>query len=163
MNLVEILKQHQQDCSPEQRQKVTETIATFVDMHSTEQDQVKLYKDIYSILGNGHYNEYFAKQQIGGMYFVDDKDVEHRAPYYTDQKAREMYEVVKDEIRPYNENDFAVVLNMIYSDNYNLLKRWFPELSEEQLTDKVVDMSVEWLKDDDNPYGTCKAWGYFNS
>lgn len=66
---------------------------------------------------------------------------------------------MKDEILPYNQWDFAVVLNMIYSDNYNLMKKWFPEDSEEQMMDKMVDLAVNWLRDDDNPYGKCKAWG----
>ena len=96
------------------------------------------------------------------MVFEDDNDVEHRAPYFTMGKAQEIYETVKDEIKPYNQWDFAVVLNMIYSDNYNLLMKWFPEDSEEQLMDKMVDLAVNWLRDDDNPYGHCKAWGYFN-
>lgn len=66
-------------------------------------------------------------------------------------KTQEIYETVKDEIRPYNQWDFAVVLNMVYSDNYNLMKKWFADDSEEQLMDKMVDLAVNWLRDDDNP------------
>lgn len=162
MNLVELITKYQTDATPEQMLKVTKVIGTFVAMHATEEDLHKLYKQIYGVVGNGHYNQYFAEAQIKGMTFEDAKGVEHRAPYFTQERAEEIYGTVKDEIRPYNQHDFAVVLNMIYSDNFNLLKKWFPDDSPEQLLDRMVDMSVAWLNDADNPYGTCKAWGYFN-
>ena len=49
------------------------------------------------------------------------------------------------------------------SDDYLLLKQWFPKLSSEKLTEKVVESAINWLNDEDNPYGTEKAWGYFNN
>lgn len=52
-------------------------------------------------------------------------------------------------------------MNMVYSDHYNLMKKWFPEENEEQLLERFVDLAVNWLSDEDNPYGTCKAWKYF--
>lgn len=162
MNLVELITKYQSDATPEQMVMVTKIIGKFVAMHATEEDLLKLYKEIYGVVGNGHFNDFFAEAQIKKMVFEDDNDVEHRAPYFTMGKAQEIYETVKNEIKPYNQWDFAVVLNMIYSDNYNLMKKWFPEDSEEQLMDKMVDLAVNWLRDDDNPYGHCKAWGYFN-
>lgn len=162
MNLVELITKYQSDATPEQMVKVTKIIGKFVAMHAEEDDLLKLYKEIYGVVGNGHFNDFFAEAQIKKMVFEDGNDVEHRAPYYTAAKTQEIYETVKDEIRPYNQWDFAVVLNMIYSDNYNLMKKWFPEDSEEQMMDRMVDLAVNWLRDDDNPYGKCKAWGYFN-
>lgn len=163
MNLAELITKYQQDTTVEQMQQVTEVIGKFVCTHSTEEELHKLYKEIYGIVGNGHFNEYFAEAQIRKMIFEDEQGVEHRGPYFAQGKAETIYETVKDEIRSYNQWDFYVVLNMTYSDNYNLLKKWFNDASEEQLTDKMVDMAVTWLIDADNPYGTCKAWGYFNS
>lgn len=162
MNLVELITKYQADATPEQMVQVTKIIGKFVAMHAEEDDLLKLHKEIYGVVGNGHFNDFFAEAQIKKMVFEDNKEVEHRAPYYTAAKTQEIYETVKDEIRPYNQWDFAVVLNMIYSDNYNLIMKWFPEDSEEQLMDKMVDLAVNWLRDDDNPYGHCKAWGYFN-
>lgn len=119
--------------------QVTKIIGKFVAMHATDEDLLLLYKDIYGVVGNGHFNDFFAEAQIKKMVFEDDKEVEQRAPYYTMAKTQEIYETVKDEIRPYNQWDFAVVLNMVYSDNYNLMKKWFADDSEEQLMDKMVD------------------------
>ena len=152
MNLVELITKYQTDATPEQMVKVTKIIGKFVAMHATEDDLLKLYKEIYGVVGNGHFNDFFAEAQIKDMVFEDAKDVEHRAPYFTMAKTQEIYETVKDEIRPYNQ-----------WDNYNLMKKWFADDSEEQLMDKMVDLSVNWLRDDDNPYGHCKAWGYFHN
>ena len=52
-----------------------------------------------------------------------------------------------------------VALNMIKSDNWLLLKEWFPD--EKDLQDKIIDMTINWLNDEDNPYGDSKVWGYF--
>ena len=131
MNLVELITKYQSDATPEQMVQVTKIIGKFVAMHAEEEDLLKLYKEIYGVVGNGHFNDFFAEAQIKKLVFEDHNDVEHRAPYYTAAKTQEIYETVKDEIRPYNQWDFAVVLNMIYSDNYNLMKKWFPEDSEE--------------------------------
>ena len=161
MNLVELITKYQANTTSEQMVEVTKIIGAFVATHATEEDLHKLYKEIYGVVGSGHFNEYFAEAQIKKMTFEDAQGVEHRAPYYTTAKVQEIYETVKDEIRPYNQWDFTVVLNMIHSDNYNLMKKWFPEESEEQLLDRMVDLAVNWLSDADNPYGTCKAWGYF--
>lgn len=92
-----------------------------------------------------HYNELLADCQIRQMSFEDTKGVEHKAPYYTKDEALSIYEVVRDEVRPYNQWDFSVVLNMVYADNYSLLKKWFPDYSEAQLLDKIVDFAVNWL------------------
>ncbi len=161
MNLAELIEKYQSNATSEQMLAVTKIIGEFVGKHAKEEDLCKLYKEIYGIVGNGHFNAYFAEAQIAKMSFEDAEGVEHRAPYYTTAKMQEIYETVKDEIRPYNQWDFSVVLNMVYSDNYNLMKKWFPEESEEQLLDRFVDLAVNWLEDEDNPYGTCKAWGYF--
>lgn len=93
-----------------------------------------------------HYNELLADCQIRQMSFEDNKGVQHKAPYYTKDEALSIYEVVRNEVRPYNQWDFSVVLNMVYADNYSLLKKWFPDYSEAQLLDKIVDLAVNWLE-----------------
>ena len=103
MNLVELITKYQSDATPEQMVKVTKIIGKFVAMHAEENDLLKLYKEIYGVVGNGHFNDFFAEAQIKKMVFEDDKEVEHRAPYYTAAKTQEIYETVKDEIRPYNQ------------------------------------------------------------
>ena len=109
MNLVELITKYQTDATPEQMAKVTKIIGKFVVKHAEEDDLLELYKDIYGVVGNGHFNDFFAEVQIKKMVFEDSKGMEHRAPYYTMDKTQEIYETVKDEIRPYNQWDFAVV------------------------------------------------------
>ena len=60
---------------------------------------------------------------------------------------------------PYNKWDFEVALNMIKSDNYPLLKEWFPD--EKDLMGRILELTINWLNDEDNPYGDAKVWGYF--
>jgi hypothetical protein len=58
--------------------------------------------------------------------------------------------------------DFYVTVQMIHSDNINLINQWFNNISKEELNDKIIDMSINWLNDEDNPFGDHKIWGYFN-
>lgn len=50
---------------------------------------------------------------------------------------------------------------MIKSDNYPLLKQWFPEADMKELQEKIIDLTINWLNDEDNPYGDTKIWSYF--
>lgn len=43
-----------------------------------------------------------------------------------------------------------------------MLRKWFPSATDKELEQKVVESTVNWLNDDDNPYGTAKVWGYLN-
>lgn len=81
MNLTELIQKYQSDATQEQMLDVTKAIDDFVTKHATEEDLHKLYKEIYGIVGNGHFNAYFAEAQIAKMNFEDVKGVEHRAPY----------------------------------------------------------------------------------
>ena len=75
---------------------------------------------------------------------------------------REVYDNIKSEIRGYNCWDFFVALNMIKSDNCPLLEKWFPASTKEDRDKKLVEMTVNWLNDEDNPYGSSKIWDYLN-
>ena len=68
-------------------------------------------------------------------------------------------EVIREAI--YN-GAFEVALNMIKSDYCPLLKRWFPDESKEDHIRRLVALTVNWLSDEDNPFGTEKVWLYFN-
>ena len=35
--------------------------------------------------------------------------------------------------------------------------------SDDQIMEKVHESAINWLNDDDNPFGTSKIWCYFNS
>lgn len=96
------------------------------------------------------------------MYYLDRSGVRHQAPYWPESTVREIYDSIKGDIRPYNADDFAVVMNMVASDNWPLLDRWFPSMSSEDRNAKTVELAVNWLNDPDSPLGDSKAWCYLN-
>lgn len=121
----------------------------------------RLAKDIYELSQGKHFDEYFAKEQISKMYY-EENGIKHYAPYWDDVTS--LYTINKKRlIYPYNKWDFEVALNMIKSDNCPLLKEWFPNASKEELQNKIVDLTINWLNDPDNPYGDSKVWGYFKN
>ena len=76
-------------------------------------------------------------------------------------KIKEVFETIKNKIpSTYNCWDFYVTLNMIKSDNYCMLKDWFP--NEEDLDNKFIDMAINFLNDIDYENNKCKIWTYFN-
>ena len=78
------------------------------------------------------------------MYY-EENGMKYYAPYWNDITL--IYTQVKRRIpQSYTKWDFEVALNMIKSDNYLLLKSWFPD----DVQDKVVEMTVNWLNDEDN-------------
>lgn len=48
-------------------------------------------------------------------------------------------------IPKYNEYDFEVALNMIKSDYCPLLRRWYPEATNEEILNKLIDLTINWL------------------
>lgn len=91
------------------------------------------------------------------MYY-EENGIRHYAPYWDDLST--IYNTNKRKlIFPYNKWDWEVTMNMIKSDYYPLLKRWFPE--EKDMLDKIIDLTINWLNDEDNPFGDSKIWCYF--
>ena len=120
-------------------------------------------RDIYRSMAGGHYNEQFAKEDVEKMYY-EQGGVRHYAPYWTDDQISSVYNNVKSELPSgYNLWDFYVAINMIKSDCCNLYKRWWAGASEGELEQKVVEATVNYFNDPDNPYGTEKVWYYLNS
>lgn len=67
-----------------------------------------------------------------------------------------------DQHRSNNEWDYYVTVQMIYSDNYNLIHVWFPNISKDEFNQKIYQLATNWLNDKDNPFGNSKTWCYFN-
>ena len=137
-------------------------ISDAVEKNMPEDAKKELLRDIYREMSDGHYNEQFAHEDVSKMYYVGDNGDKHFAPYWTDAKIKDIYDSVQDEVEPYNMWDFYTTLNMIWSDNYMLLTRWFPDENDTELSEKAVEMAINWLNDEDNPFGRNKIWGYFN-
>ena len=97
------------------------------------------------------------------MYYVDESGERHYAPYWDDGALLSIYQDNKERVPGYNQWDWMVLMNMIKSDNCRLYSGWFPEAGEAELNEKYVQASVNWLRDEDNPFGKSKVWGYLNS
>lgn len=142
---------------------VTKILSDYIEEYVPEKRKHALLTKVYYGTNGGHYNEEFAEKSIAKFYYVDDDGVKHQAPYWTESEVKGIYDTIKNEIPKYNFYDFEVTLNMVKSDNCNKLRRWFPEATKEELLDKLVEEAVNYLNDEDNPYGSEKIWKYLNS
>ena len=122
----------------------------------------KLIKDTYADMCGKHYNESFGMWQIEQMHFKDKKGVTHHAPHWTKDQYKGAYDVIKSKLKNSNYNmwDVAVTLEMLYSDNYCMYREWWPDASQEVIEGKVIDATINYLNDDDDPDG--KIWSRFN-
>ena len=127
-----------------------------------EEDKELLTKKVYYLLNGGHYDEEFAKAAVAKMYYLDGKEKVY-APYWMQSEIEKLYDKVKNEIDDYNLWDFYVTMNMIMSDNYPLLIKRYPESSKDEKTNIILEDSINYLNDEDNPFGTEKIWGYLNA
>lgn len=107
-----------------------------------------------------HYNKAFAEWRISQMHYKDKQGTTHHAPHWTADQQKAAYEAVKAKLpSTYNCWDFAVTLEMLYSDNICLYRSWWPDATESDLETKVVEAAVNYLKDDDDPDN--KIWDRF--
>ena len=138
---------------------LSDAIEDYVPEKQKEVIKTKVY---YSTFG-GHFNRDFADSAISRFYYVDLSGVKRQAPYWTEPEVKAVYESIKNKIPAYNFYDFEVTLNMVKSDECNKLKKWFPQATDQELMAKLIDEAVNYLDDQDNPYGTEKIWRYLNS
>ena len=114
------------------------------------------------MISGGHYNEEFAREDVSKMYYIDRRGERHNAPYWMESDVYSIYQSAKGEIPEYNRWDWFVAFQMIASDNWCLLEEWFPEIDKDDFADRVRQMALNWLKDEDSPYGSEKIWKYLN-
>ena len=139
--------------------KSVEVISRAVEDVFPADKKEKLMRDVYNIISTGHYNEDFAKEDISKMFYTDSNDNKHNAPYWPEEAVKEIYDQYSDDIPDYNFYDFLVTMNMIASDNWRMLEKWFPGVSESEMNKRIAEMSVNWLDDEDWPT-TTKIWDY---
>ena len=136
-----------------------EKLATYIKDTLSEEEYEKAAKEVYEELNGKHFDEQFAKEQVEKMYYTYQGQT-YYAPYWDEHTVERLYNQYRRQIpSQYNKWDFYVTLNMIKSDNCPLLKKWFPN---EDHSDKIVELTINWLNDSDNPYGDSKIWSYFN-
>jgi hypothetical protein len=142
--------------------KTLPLVSDVIAAHLPAEEQNALVRKIYCAMSGGHYNEEFAHEDVGKMYYIDRKGARHNAPYWTEPEVYEVYQSVKNDIPGYNRWDWLVTFEMVASDNWCLINEWFPDIDKQEIAEKVTQMSLNWLKDDDNPYGSEKIWRYLN-
>jgi len=164
MTLYELTKKYGEGRGEGMMWNTVKAVSDAVESSMDEKAKHKLMRYIYGTMSDCHYNEEYAVEDVQKMYYTDGSGDEHRAPYWTIPQVKEVYDSVKESIpEAYNMWDFYVVLQMQKSDMYPMMKKWFPDATPEQIDKMLVESAANWLKDDDNPYGEHKAWGYMNA
>lgn len=162
-SLLQFIKKYGEGKGEAMMWKSVEIISDALDKHMDEATRTALTRRLYGEMAGGHYDEAFAKEDVKKMYYIDSDGQKKYAPYWTDEQVREVYNSVKAEVpKAYNFWDFYVALQMIKSDNCPLMRKWFPDATPEDMDKKFVDLTLNWLKDEDNPFGSEKVWGYLN-
>lgn len=162
MTVYELIKKYGKNRGEDIMWSSVKVISEALENHLNEEDLCNLKKQVYYSMVGGHYDKDFADKQISTMYYISDDGMKHYGPYWSEDEVRAVYNEIRGSIGDYNFYDFEVALNMIKSDNYTLLKRWFPNETKEDRTKRFISLTVNWLNDEDNPYGKEKVWGYFN-
>ena len=162
MSVYSILKEGLRGEGSEKMWCTTKILSDSIDEFVPEKQKESLMHKIYYSVNGGHFNEEFAESAMEKMYYIDSSKVKQHAPYWPEYEVKNLYNTVKSRIPDYNFYDFEVTLNMMKSDNCNKLRRWFPDATKEEITDKLVEEAVNYLDDDDNPYGKEKIWRYLN-
>ena len=163
MTLYEMIKKYGTGKGEDMMWKTLRVISDHIDDSMDDEHVQHLMRDLYGEMSDGHYNQEYAEEDVKKMYYTDDNGKRHYAPYWSEEQSKTVYESVKRSLPgEYNCWDFYVALNMVKSDNCPILRKWFPNLQENELEAKVIELAISWLNDDDNPYGTEKVWGYLN-
>ena len=89
------------------------------------------------------------------MYYTVDRE-KHYAPYWMRSEIENIWNKHKSEIE---ESDYT----MWMSDNYKLLEERYPNSSKDEKTKIIVEDTINYLNDEDNPFGSEKIWGYLNA
>ena len=162
MDVYSILKEGLRGEGSDKMWGIAKILSDSIEEYVPEKQRDVLLTKVYYSTKGGHFDRDFADRAISKFYFVSPDDVRHQAPYWTEPEVRTIYESIRNKIPAYNFYDFEVTLNMVKSDNCNKLKKWFPQASDKELLDRLVEEAVNYLDDADNPYGTEKIWKYLN-
>ena len=164
MTLYDLTKKYGEGKGENMMWKSLRIVSDAVENGMDEESKSELMRKIYNTIADGHYNEEYALADVAQMFYNDNAGDQHYAPYWTVPQVKEVYESVKGKIpTSYNFWDFYVALQMQKSDLYPLLSRWFPDDTPEQMDKRLVEATLNWLTDDDNPFGDKKVWGYVNA
>lgn len=162
MSIYSILKDGLKGEGSDKMWCTTKLLSDYIDEYIPEKQKNILMTKVYYSMNGGHFNDEFAEIAMEKMYYIDETGSKHYAPYWTGEEVMGIYNTVRNKIPAYNFYDFEVTLNMVKSDNCLKLKKWFPDATKEEMLEKLVEEAVNYLDDEDNPYGSEKIWRYLN-
>lgn len=86
-----------------------------------------------------------------------------RGQIFTVEDAKAIYDKhVRNINREITYWDVYVAVNAQYHDYIRMYKQWFPNLTEEQLDEKIIHSAINfWFEDEDA--GSGKVWNYFKN
>ena len=163
MDIYSILKEGLRGEGSDKMWCITKILSDNIEEYVPEKQKEALLNRVYYSINGGHFDKESADMAVVKMYYTDKGGIKYYAPYWTDSELRPLYDKIKSKIHNYNFYDFVVTMNMIKSDNWLKLTKWFPDDDESELVEKLVDETVNWLDDEDNPFGDEKIWKYLNS
>lgn len=94
---------------------------------------------------------------------IDDLTKLNRGIKSTVEDAKAIYDKhVRNINREITCWDVYVAVNAQYHDYIRMYKQWFPNLTEEQLDEKIIHSAINfWFEDEDA--GSGKVWNYFKN
>ena len=163
MDIYNILKEGLRGEGSDKMWCTTKILSDAIEQYVPDKQKDGIKTKVYYSTFGGHFNRDFANAAISKFYYVDLSGVKHQAPYWTESEVKNIYDTVRIKIPAYNLYDFEVTLNMVKSDNCNKLIKWFPDADKDELLEKLVEEALNYLDDEDNPYGNEKIWKYLNA
>lgn len=127
----------------------------------SEESLFEIMKDFHEKLIGKHFTEPYALYQVSQMYHTNNKGIKIDAPLFSIEATKKIYD---KRIRPLNKDitmwDVYVALNAQYHDNINLYEKWFPNATNNEIEDKIVEATISnWFEDEDA--SSDKVWEYF--
>lgn len=113
----------------------------------------------YYMTGNSHFTELSARGCIAQMFYFKDDYNKAYAPFFEYEEIKEEYKNVMGDIPDYNVWDFAVTMNLIYSNHHDSVEKW----QKGKLVKRISCLAVEFLNDEDTAHPYDKIWWYMNT
>lgn len=113
----------------------------------------------YYMTGNSHFTELSARGCIAQMFYFKDDYNKAYDPFFEYEEIKEEYKNVMNDIPDYNVWDFAVTMNLIYSNHHDSVEKW----QKVKLVKRISCLAVEFLNDEDTAHPDDKIWWYMNT
>lgn len=126
-----------------------------------EDELWKIMKCFHEKMMGKHFTEPYAIHQVSEMYHTNNKGTHIHEPLFTVEDAKKVYDKhIKSLGKGYTIWDVYVALNAQYHDNINLYNKWFPNATEDEIEEKIVQATIiNWFEDEDG--SDDKIWEYF--